>query len=170
MLVGAVGNARVLTVEEPRKQHLVMIEAVENQSPDYVIVDELSSKDEAQAARTISGRGVSVVATVHGESLAQGLNFTLAYGVPTQATLTVERGPSRFSYDGLELLLEPECAIGPSVLGDYLSYILPEPDFNHSVSLFTDDGDHYEDTVSPGSSLATEIQAAQARLEARADP
>lgn len=53
------------------------------------------------------------------------------------------------------------------MLGDYLSYIIPEPDFNHGVSLFTDDGDHYEDTVSPSSVFATRIQEAQARLDAR---
>ena len=32
-----------------------MIEAVENQSPDFVIVDEISTKEECQAARTITG-------------------------------------------------------------------------------------------------------------------
>ena len=68
---GAIGNARVLTVEHPSAQHRVMLEAVENQSPDIVFVDELSTKEECQAARTISGRGVAVVASVHGESLAQ---------------------------------------------------------------------------------------------------
>ncbi len=53
------------------------------------------------------------------------------------------------------------------MLGDYLSYIVPEPDFNHAVSLFTDDGDHYEDTVSPSSVFATRVQEAQARIDAR---
>ena len=66
-----IGQARVLTVESPAHQHKVMIEAVENQSPHFVIVDELSTKEDCQAARTIAGRGVAVIATVHGESLAQ---------------------------------------------------------------------------------------------------
>ena len=48
-----------------------MLEAVENQSPDFIVVDEISTKEEAAAARTISGRGVAVIATVHGETLAQ---------------------------------------------------------------------------------------------------
>ena len=43
---------------------------------------------------------------------------------------------------------------------DYLSYPVPEPDFNR-VSLLTDDGDHYEDTVSPAHGFATRIQEAQ---------
>ena len=66
----AIGNARVLTVETPSAQHRAMLEAVENQSPDVVIVDELSTKEECAAARTITGRGVCVIASVHGDSLA----------------------------------------------------------------------------------------------------
>jgi hypothetical protein len=51
---------------------------------------------------------------------------------------------------------------------DYISYIIPEPDFNSKVSLLSDsDGDHYEDTVSPAASFATSIQQAQARIDAR---
>ena len=53
---------------------------------------------------------------------------------------------------------------------NYLSYIIPEPDFNHTVSLFTDDGDHYEDTVSPSSVFGTKIQEAQARISDRWEP
>jgi len=69
----AIGNARVLTVGQDRRggQAAVMIEAIENQSPDVVVVDELSTREECQAARTIVGRGAAVVASVHGESLAQ---------------------------------------------------------------------------------------------------
>ena len=50
---------------------------------------------------------------------------------------------------------------------NYLSYIVPEPDFNTSISLLTDDGDHYEDTVSPGSSFGTRVQEAQLAIDAR---
>ncbi len=49
----------------------------------------------------------------------------------------------------------------------YLSYIIPEDDFNTEVSLFTDDGDHYEDTVSPARTFATRLLEAQHRLDAR---
>jgi len=51
-----------------------------------------------------------------------------------------------------------------AVLGmtnDYLSYIIPE------VSLLTDDGDHYEDTVSPAHNFATRIQEGQLRIDDR---
>ena len=70
----AIGHARVLTVEKPELQDRVMIEAVENQSPDLVIVDELTNKEQCNAARTITGRGVAVIATVHGDGLASLLN------------------------------------------------------------------------------------------------
>jgi hypothetical protein len=67
----AIGHARVMQVLSEEQQHETMLEAVENQSPDVVVVDELSTREQAAAARTIAGRGVAVVATVHGESLAQ---------------------------------------------------------------------------------------------------
>jgi len=51
--------------------------------------------------------------------------------------------------------------------GDYLSYIVPEPDFHTGVSLFTDDGDHYEDTVSPSAVFGSRLQEAQAAIESR---
>jgi hypothetical protein len=50
---------------------------------------------------------------------------------------------------------------------NYLSYIIPEPDFNASVSLLTDDGDHYEDTVTPTGVFATRLQQAQATINTR---
>lgn len=51
---------------------------------------------------------------------------------------------------------------------NYLSYIIPEPDFNRKVSLISgDDGDHYEDTVSPAHNFATRLQQAQARIAER---
>ncbi|MCB9682132.1 MAG: hypothetical protein H6733_11765 [Alphaproteobacteria bacterium] len=42
-----------------------------------------------------------------------------------------------------------------SMTSTYLSYILPEPSVNHAVSLLTDDGDHYEDTVTPAWDFGT---------------
>lgn len=63
--------------------------------------------------------------------------------------------------------LDTEYTAVLGMLGDYLSYIIPEPDFNHGVSLFTADGDHYEDTVSPSSVFATRILEAQERIDQR---
>lgn len=94
----AIGDARVLTVERPQDQHKYLIEAVENQSPDFVIVDELSTKEECQAARTITGRGVAVIASVHGESLAQIVNDperSLLCGGVASVTLSAREAEAR---------------------------------------------------------------------------
>jgi len=53
------------------------------------------------------------------------------------------------------------------IADSYFGYIIPEPDFNREVSLFTEDGDHYEDTVSAAHQFATRIQEAQARIDER---
>jgi hypothetical protein len=60
-------------------QHAVMIEAVENHMPEVVVIDEIGTELEAQAARTIAERGVQLVGTAHGRTLDNLLiNPTLA--------------------------------------------------------------------------------------------
>ncbi|KAG1681173.1 hypothetical protein FOA52_015616 [Chlamydomonas sp. UWO 241] len=58
-----------LWVARPEEQHKVMQEAVENHMPQAIIIDEIGTEAECQAARTISQRGVQLVATAHGNSL-----------------------------------------------------------------------------------------------------
>lgn len=70
----AIGKARWMPVGKANMQASIMREAVENQSPDCIIVDEISSKDEVDAAKTISQRGVQLVATVHGTTLPEILH------------------------------------------------------------------------------------------------
>lgn len=75
----AVGNARRLQVRRPDLQHEVMIEAVENHNPEVIIIDEIGRELEARAARTIAERGVQLIATAHGRTLANLLmNPTLS--------------------------------------------------------------------------------------------
>ena len=50
-------------------QHERMREAVENQSPHVVIVDEISTRTEVEAIRTMNQRGIRIIAAVHGGSL-----------------------------------------------------------------------------------------------------
>jgi len=66
-------------------------------------------------------------------------------------------------------LLDTEYKAVLGMTDNYLSYIIPEPDFNVEVSLLSldGDGDHYEDTVSPSHIFASEIQAAQLRIDER---
>ena len=64
-----IGFARRMQVPSPDLQHAVMIEAVENHTPEVIIVDEIGTEAEAMAARTIAERGVQLIATAHGRSL-----------------------------------------------------------------------------------------------------
>jgi stage III sporulation protein SpoIIIAA len=66
----AIGRARRMQVARPELQHQVMIEAVENHMPEVIVIDEIGTELEAQAARTIAERGVQLVATAHGNELA----------------------------------------------------------------------------------------------------
>ena len=89
--------------------------------------------------------------------------------------LAVHAWPYRLS-DALSdtTLLEPLDTEYRAILGmadNYLSYIIPAPDFNHRVTLLSDeDGDHYEDTVSPSWDFAPELLAAQGRIASRWAP
>ncbi|MCC7366988.1 MAG: AAA family ATPase [Chloroflexi bacterium] len=75
----AIGRSRRMQVPTPTAQHGVMIEAVENHMPEVIVIDEIGTELEAQAARTIAERGVQLIATAHGNTLENlMLNPTLA--------------------------------------------------------------------------------------------
>ena len=65
----AIGRSRRMQVPTPPMQHAVMIEAVENHTPEVIVIDEIGTELEAQAARTIAERGVQLVGTAHGNTL-----------------------------------------------------------------------------------------------------
>lgn len=65
----AIGRARRMQVASPERQHAVMIEAVENHMPQVIVIDEIGTELEAQAARTIAERGVQLIGTAHGNNL-----------------------------------------------------------------------------------------------------
>jgi stage III sporulation protein SpoIIIAA len=64
-----IGRARRMQVRTPALQHEVMIEAVENHMPEVIVIDEIGTEREAQAARTIAERGVQLIGTAHGNNL-----------------------------------------------------------------------------------------------------
>jgi len=66
----AIGAARRLQVPDGCDQYEIMLEAIRNHYPEVVIVDEVTTRQEADMARTISRRGVRLIATAHGETLA----------------------------------------------------------------------------------------------------
>jgi stage III sporulation protein SpoIIIAA len=65
----AVGRARRMQVQSHELQQAIMIEAVENHTPEVIVVDEIGTQAEAEAARTIAERGVILIATAHGIQL-----------------------------------------------------------------------------------------------------
>ncbi|MBE7705629.1 MAG: AAA family ATPase [Cyanobacteria bacterium SIG30] len=65
----AIGKARRMQVSQPEFQKDIMIEAVENHTPEVIVVDEIGTDLEAAAARTIAERGVMLIATAHGNTL-----------------------------------------------------------------------------------------------------
>lgn len=65
----AIGRARRMQVSHPAEQHAVMIEAVENHTPEVIIIDEIGTEQESAAARTIAERGVMLIGTAHGNAL-----------------------------------------------------------------------------------------------------
>ncbi|MFC1953649.1 R3H domain-containing nucleic acid-binding protein [Chloroflexota bacterium] len=65
----AIGHARRMQVTTPTQQHAIMIEAVENHMPEVIVIDEMGTEPETQAARTIAERGVQLVGTAHGNTL-----------------------------------------------------------------------------------------------------
>ena len=93
-----IGRARRMQVARPAEQHNVMIEAVENHMPQVIIIDEIGTELEAQAARTIAERGVQLVGTAHGNTLDNLLlNPTLSdlVGGITSVTLGDEEAKRR---------------------------------------------------------------------------
>jgi stage III sporulation protein SpoIIIAA len=63
------GRARRLQVASPEQQYRTMLEAVQNHGPRFIFVDELGTRSEVEAAKSISKRGVKLVCTAHGGSL-----------------------------------------------------------------------------------------------------
>ena len=64
-----IGKARRMQVSQPEYQKDIMIEAVQNHTPEVIVVDEIGTESEALAARTIAERGVMLIATAHGNTL-----------------------------------------------------------------------------------------------------
>ena len=86
----AIGHARRMQVTTPANQHAVMIEAVENHMPEVIVIDEIGTDLEAQAARTIAERGVQLVGTAHGNTLENlMMNPTLADLIGGIQTVTI---------------------------------------------------------------------------------
>ena len=152
----AIGGARRMQVPDPSQQHHLMIEAVENHMPEIVIVDEVSTEAEALACRTIAERGVQLVATAHGQVLANLLkNPTLcdlvggiqsvtlgdeeARSRGTQKTILERKGPPTFPTviemreRGLWVAHDTQTSVDDLLLGRMPLVEVRSRDANHKV-------------------------------------
>jgi stage III sporulation protein SpoIIIAA len=103
----AVGSARRLQIPLPDpampsdpggRQAAVILQAVINHRAETVIVDELGFAADAYVARTIARRGVQLIATAHGASLADVLfnaEFACLVGDPQPVALGTASGRRR---------------------------------------------------------------------------
>jgi hypothetical protein len=62
-----VGLARRLQVRHLADQCSVMIEGVQNDTPEVMVIDEIGRPEEVKAARTCKMRGVRMIASAHGD-------------------------------------------------------------------------------------------------------
>lgn len=87
------GRCRRIQVASREAQSQVMTEVLQNHTPDYVIVDEIATVAEAEAAWSISQRGVHLIGTCHGEhleGLLQNRALNMLVGGTAQAFLSNE--------------------------------------------------------------------------------
>jgi stage III sporulation protein SpoIIIAA len=61
-----IGYSRRMQVETNKVPEKTMIEAVENHTPEVIIIDEIGTQREAETTQTIAERGVQLIATAHG--------------------------------------------------------------------------------------------------------
>jgi stage III sporulation protein AA len=110
----AIGTSRRIFVPYGSTQHDTMIEAVENHTPDVILVDEISTSKETMACQTIAERGVRLIGTAHGtdyESIIKNaalnqliggistvtLGDTAAKTRGTQKTVSERKGAATFT-------------------------------------------------------------------------
>lgn len=65
----AIGTARRIQVPDRADQYRLLLEAVQNHTPEVVVIDEIGTKVEAESVASIAERGVQLIATAHGHRL-----------------------------------------------------------------------------------------------------
>lgn len=66
----AIGTARRIQVPDRADQNRLLLEAVQNHTPEVVVIDEIGTKQEAESVASVAERGVQLIATAHGRVLA----------------------------------------------------------------------------------------------------
>ena len=88
----SVGMARRMMVPNLNKQAAVLIEAVQNHTPDVIICDEIGRIEEVEAMQTVKERGVRCIASAHGDLRGLVANKQLDGLVGGIETVTVGDG------------------------------------------------------------------------------
>lgn len=65
----SMGRARRIQVSQTDLQYKFMVEAIENHTPQVIVIDEIGTEVEAHSAQTIAERGVQLIGTAHGDKL-----------------------------------------------------------------------------------------------------
>ncbi len=65
----AIGTARRIQVPDRSDQYCILLEAVQNHTPEVVVIDEIGTKEDAEVAASIAERGVQLIASAHGRTL-----------------------------------------------------------------------------------------------------
>lgn len=66
----AIGHARRMKVGDRSQQYRRMLEAVQNHTPETLVIDEIGTQKEVKEAVGVQQRGVQLIATTHGRTLA----------------------------------------------------------------------------------------------------
>ncbi len=171
----AIGHARRMQVATPAMQHAVMIEAVENHMPEVIIIDEIGTELEAQAARTIAERGVQLVGTAHGNTLENLImNPTLSDLVGgiqtvtlgdeearrrhTQKSILERKAPPTFDVV-VEIMDYYKVAVHPNVT-DAVDAILHERPTQAEVRYMDENGEVKKEKITPSSTLQSKQKLA----------
>ncbi len=96
----AIGNARRIQVPNRTDQYRLLLEAVQNHSPELIVIDEISTQEDAAAVASIAERGVQIVATAHGRTLSNLIKNT-ELSLLVGEVHTVFSGAPRAKVEGL---------------------------------------------------------------------
>ncbi len=103
----AVGRARRMPIPQGKKQYEIMLEAVESHNPQVLIIDEISTREEAMACKTIGERGIQLLASAHGERI-ENLIKNPAINTIIGGAASVTVGDKEASKTGNKVVLKRE--------------------------------------------------------------
>ncbi|CAE7366040.1 ycf45 [Symbiodinium natans] len=108
----AVGRTtRRMQVADRSLQHKDMLEAVQNHTPEVLVIDEIGSQEEVEAACRIGFKGISLVATAHANNLKEAMdNVALQSLFGGFQTSTVADQTAQRSADGRKFVVQRRSA------------------------------------------------------------